>query len=30
MVTDCVEIKIEEVIHKNLGMNSSAKNYLES
>lgn len=25
MVTDCVEIKIEEVIHKNLGMNSSAK-----
>ena len=26
MVTDCVEIKIGETIHSNLGMNSSARN----
>lgn len=25
MVTDCVEIKIGEIIHSNLGMNSSAR-----
>lgn len=26
MVTDCVKINIEEIIHSNLGMNSSARN----
>ncbi len=26
MITDCVEIKIGETIHSNLGMNSSARN----
>ena len=26
MVTDCVKIKLEETIHSNLGMNSSARN----